>query len=261
MLSARRILLVAPPEACTALATPLRDEGCHVAHAPPGGEAVQAALNAIPPIDVLVLDAAQPDGRQRDSLAHDGAGHHAADLCTRLRRAGVAVPILVVLDEADDAVVACLEAGANDCIARPVRARELAARIRAQLRLHAGSASAVLRIGPFLLHPTRRLLESDEAGRTVRLTATETAILKYLYRAGGETVPRPVLLRQVWGYSAGVTTHTVETHIYRLRRKMEPEAGRFALLVSDDDGYRLNLTWRAPPPPPALAARALSGGG
>ena len=138
-------------------------------------------------------------------------------------------------------VVRCLDAGANDCIARPLRPLELAARLRAQLRQHADSAGAVLAVGPYRFRPAQRELEEAASGRIIRLTATETAMLRFLHRAGGAAVPRPVLLNQVWGYRPGVTTHTVETHIYRLRRKIEPDPYRRSLLLSDEVGYRLNL--------------------
>ena len=74
----------------------------------------------------------------------------------------------------------------------------------------------------------------------MRLTEKETSILKYLYRAGGQPVAREELLAEVWGYNAGVTSHTLETHIYRLRQKVQPpEAGASAILVTDTGGYRL----------------------
>ena len=67
----------------------------------------------------------------------------------------------------------------------------------------------------------------------------ETAILKYLYRAGDKVVAREVLLDEVWGYNAGVATHTLETHIYRLRQKIEENSSEAKLLVSETGGYRL----------------------
>lgn len=180
------------------------------------------------PIDALLLDAGF-------------AGQDAAALCAELRRAGARWPVLVPHDGDAAMVVRCLDAGANDCIARPLRPLELAARLRAQLRLHADSEGAVLAVGPYRFRPAQRTLEDIASGRIIRLTATETAMLRFLHRAGGAAVPRPVLLNQVWGYRPGVTTHTVETHIYRLRRKIEPDPYRRSLLLSDEAGYRLNF--------------------
>jgi DNA-binding response OmpR family regulator len=73
----------------------------------------------------------------------------------------------------------------------------------------------------------------------VRLTEKETAILKYLYRSGERTITRDVLLSEVWGYNSGVTTHTLETHIYRLRQKIERDPSQAAILVTEAGGYKL----------------------
>jgi DNA-binding response OmpR family regulator len=84
------------------------------------------------------------------------------------------------------------------------------------------------------------LLLDDEKKTKVRLTEKETSILKYLCRIGNKVVPRDVLLSEVWGYNAGVTTHTLETHIYRLRQKIEADPSNAVLLVTEPGGYRLN---------------------
>ena len=124
-----------------------------------------------------------------------------------------------------------LESGANDYVTKPFRFAVLLARIRAQLRQHEHSEDAVFTIGGYTFRPSAKLL-LDERGSKIRLTEKETAILKYLYRAGEQVITRDVLLREVWGYNAGVTTHTLETHIYRLRQKIE-------LLVTEGGGYKL----------------------
>ena len=74
-----------------------------------------------------------------------------------------------------------------------------------------------------------------------RPRSSETSILKYLYRAGGKPVTRDVLLDEVWGYNSGVTTHTLETHVYRLRQKIEPDPSNVSLLLTEGGGYRLGL--------------------
>jgi len=112
------------------------------------------------------------------------------------------------------------------------------ARIRAHLRQHEGSEDAVFQIGPYTFQPGSKLLVTGK-GSKLKLTEKETAILRYLYRAGRKSVPRDVLLQEVWGYNATVTTHTLETHIYRLRQKIEPDAGRATILLTDAGGYRL----------------------
>jgi DNA-binding response OmpR family regulator len=170
----------------------------------------------------------------------------AAALCAALRRDGHGMPIVILHDDSEGLVVRCLDAGANDVVARPVRALELAARVRAQLRHHPGRTDGPVQIGPYVFRPPQRELEEPGTGRVIRLTATEAAMLRYLHRAGGAAVPRPVLLHEVWGYRDGVSTHTVETHIYRLRRKIEPDPSRRRLLLSEDAGYRLDLEpWSA----------------
>ena len=178
--------------------------------------------------DAIILDVGLPDGDGRD-------------LCVRLRRQGVKVPIIILTgsDEESD-VVRGLDAGANDYIAKPFRLAELLARVRAQLRIFENSEDAVFTIGPYTFRPSAKLLEDVPKKRRIRLTEKEAAILKFLYRAGTRPVARQVLLNEVWGYNAAVTTHTLETHIYRLRQKIEPDPAHARLLVTEGGGYRLD---------------------
>jgi DNA-binding response OmpR family regulator len=131
-----------------------------------------------------------------------------------------------------------LESGANDYVTKPFKLGVLLARIRAQLRQHEQSEDAVFTIGPYTFKPASKLL-LDGAGGKIRLTEKETSILKYLYRAGERVVTREVLLHEVWGYNAGVTTHTLETHIYRLRQKIEKDPSQAELLITETGGYKL----------------------
>ena len=177
--------------------------------------------------DAVILDAKLPDA--------DGC-----DLCGRMRRSGLRVPIIMLTgNTAEQEVVRGLDAGANDCMVKPFRLAELTARLRAQIRAHETSEDAVLVIGPYHFRPGVRLLHDPLENRRIRLTDKETAVLKFLYRAGGKPVGRQTLLREVWGYAKGASTHTVETHIYRLRRKIEPEPTSERILVNEDGGYRL----------------------
>ena len=124
-------------------------------------------------------------------------------------------------------IFACCEgfdAGANDYVTKPFRFAELLARIRAHLRQRESSEEALFRIGPYTFQPGAKHL-IGEKGNKLRLTEKETAILRFLYRAGQAVISREVLLREVWGYNANVTTHTLETHIYRLRQKIERLSG------------------------------------
>jgi DNA-binding response OmpR family regulator len=136
-----------------------------------------------------------------------------------------------------------LDSGANDYILKPFRLGELLARLRRHLAIFDNSDDAVFSIGPYTFRPAAKLLLEGPKNRKIRLTEKEAAILKYLYRADGKPVARQVLLNEVWGYNAAVTTHTLETHIYRLRQKVEPDPANARLLVTESGGYKLNATW------------------
>ncbi len=178
--------------------------------------------------DAIILDISLPDGDGRD-------------FCVRLRRSGVKVPIIILTgSDHETDVVRGLEAGANDYIAKPFRLAELLARLRAQLRLFENSEDAVFLIGPYSFRPAAKLLQEAAGNRRIRLTEKEAAILKFLFRAAGKPVARQVLLNEVWGYNAAVTTHTLETHIYRLRQKIEPDPAGSRLLITEGGGYRLD---------------------
>ncbi len=178
--------------------------------------------------DAIILDVSLPDGDGRD-------------LCASLRKQGLRMPIIMLTGSDDEAdVVRGLDAGANDYIAKPFRLAELLARLRAQLRIFENSEDAVFTIGPYTFRPSAKLLHEPVKNRRIRLTEKEAAILKYLYRAGTRPVARQVLLNEVWGYNAAVTTHTLETHIYRLRQKIEPDPSNARLLVTEGGGYRLD---------------------
>lgn len=178
--------------------------------------------------DALILDVGLPDGDGRD-------------LCADLRRQGQRMPIIMLTGSDNEAdVVRGLDSGANDYIAKPFRLNELLARLRAQLRIFENSEDAVFTIGPYTFRPSAKLLQEPPRNRRIRLTEKEAAILKFLYRAGTKPVPRQILLNEVWGYNAAVTTHTLETHIYRLRQKIEPDPSNARLLVTEGGGYRLD---------------------
>ena len=140
-------------------------------------------------------------------------------------------------------VVRGLDAGANDYVAKPFRLPELLARVRAQLRVFDNSEDAVFTIGPYLFRPAPSCCWSRRRNRKVRLTDKECAILKFLYRAGGKPVPRQILLNEVWGYNSAVTTHTLETHIYRLRQKIEPDPTDARLLLTEGGWLQAWIRW------------------
>ncbi|NVJ99793.1 MAG: response regulator transcription factor [Alphaproteobacteria bacterium] len=178
-------------------------------------------------VDMIILDVGLPDMDGRE-------------LCKRIRKSGVSVPILMLTGNVSDAdTVLGLDAGANDYVTKPFSFTVLLARIRAHFRQYEQSEDATFEIGPYQFRPAGKILEEKDSGKKVRLTEKETSILKYLYRAGGNPVGRDELLAEVWGYNSGVTTHTLETHVYRLRQKIENEPGMARLLVTEPGGYSL----------------------
>jgi DNA-binding response OmpR family regulator len=178
------------------------------------------------PFDAILLDIGLPDtdGRQ---------------ICRKLRDDGISAPIIMLTASTGEAeTVEGLDSGANDYVTKPFRLNELLARLRAQLRLHEASEDAIFNIGPYSFQPGAKLLLEPGSRRKIRLTEKEAAILRFLYRAG-TPVSRETLLGEVWGYNAGVNTHTLETHIYRLRQKMERDPANAEILVTTPGGYRL----------------------
>jgi DNA-binding response OmpR family regulator len=190
-------------------------------------EGFKAAEDAKPA--AIVLDVSLPD--------MDGI-----EACRLLREQGVKAPIILLtgVSREEQDQVQGLDAGANDYVLKPFKFSVLLARIRAHLRSHEASEDAIYRIGPYEFRPAMRLL-LDAAQKKIRLTDKETSILRYLYRSGEKPVGRDELLREVWGYNANVTTHTLETHIYRLRQKIEPDAQSPKLLITETGGYRLQV--------------------
>jgi DNA-binding response OmpR family regulator len=193
-------------------------------HEATAGKGVQKARQGR--VDLLIMDVGLPDMDGREAVR-------------MLRKGGFKAPVIMLTgqDSESDTILA-LEAGANDYVTKPFRFAVLLARIRAQLRQHEQSEDAVFTIGHYSFRPSGKIL-LDERGQKVRLTEKETAILKFLYRAGEKVITRDVLLHEVWGYNSGVTTHTLETHIYRLRQKIEKDPSRAELLVTDVGGYKL----------------------
>jgi DNA-binding response OmpR family regulator len=177
--------------------------------------------------DAVLLDIGLPDMDGRE-------------VCRLMRRAGVTSPIIMLTAADSDAdTILGLDSGANDYIAKPFRMGVLLARLRAQLRQHEHSEDAIFTIGPYSFRPSAKTLVEQATRKKIRLTEKEAAILKYLYRAGQRVIGRETLLGEVWGYNAGVTTHTLETHVYRLRQKIERNPSQAEILVTEPGGYRL----------------------
>lgn len=192
-------------------------------------ETARAALDKVGSenFDLILMDVGLPDQDGRET-------------CKIMRRDNIATPIIMLTGAASDADTNLgLDAGANDYVTKPFRFGVLLARMRAHLRSHENSDQANLIIGPYVFRPAMKLLERQSDGERIRLTEKESNILKFLHRADAAAVPRETLLHEVWGYNAQVSTHTLETHIYRLRQKIEADPSAAALLVTVEGGYKL----------------------
>ncbi len=222
----RKTLLIVDDDADLrgAVAEQLQAEDFTTIEAATASEGVRLAQAERP--DLILLDVDLPDFDGREA-------------CRRMRASGIATPVIMLTaaDEDDDTVQG-LDAGANDYVTKPYKFAVLLARIRVQLRDYEHSEGAVFRLGDYEFRPAAKML-IDQQAKKIRLTEKETNILKYLYRAGEKPVSREELLAEVWGYNAGVTTHTLETHVYRLRQKIEPDPANAKLLLTEAGGYRL----------------------
>jgi len=205
-----RILLAESDDVLRAsLAEQLQQEGYEVVAAATGEEACAAARETL---SFAIIGLA--DGEQ---------------LAAQLREQGLSCPLLLLTDGDAPAT--------PESLTRPFRISTLLARLHALNTHHAPADDAAVRIGPYTFHPSAKLLQAD--GRKVRLTEKETNILKFLHASSG-TVPRDILLHEVWGYSPAVATHTLETHIYRLRKKIEQDPANAQILLTEGGGYRLS---------------------
>jgi DNA-binding response OmpR family regulator len=226
MPNTRKILIVDDdPQLRDALTEQLLlHEEFEAAAAENGTKGVQVAKEG--QIDLVIMDVGLPDIDGREAVRI-------------LRRNGFKAPIIMLTGhDADSDTILGLESGANDYVTKPFRFAVLLARIRTQLRQHEASEDAIFAIGPYTFWPASKLLLNQE-GSKLRLTEKETSILRYLYRAGERPASRERLLQEVWGYNSGVTTHTLETHIYRLRQKIEKDTAAPAIVVTAAGGYKL----------------------
>jgi DNA-binding response OmpR family regulator len=217
MASAKRVLLVDPGAVLRAsLAEQLAREGPYsVVEAVNAAEARERAKDG--DYALAIIDQSLPDGTG-DALARE------------LKAQGFQAPVLILADK--DA-----PPPAAEYLEKPFRFADLLTRVNLHLSRHAASDDVPVPIGPYLFRPGAKLL--TQGARKVRLTEKETDILKFLHAAGA-TVAREILLHEVWGYGPAVATHTLETHIYRLRKKIEQDPARAQILLTEGGGYRLS---------------------
>ncbi len=177
--------------------------------------------------DLIILDVGLPDIDGRE-------------VCRMMRKTGINTPIIMLTANASEAdTILGLDAGANDYVTKPFKFGILLARVRAHLRQHLISEDASYPVGHYVFKPGDKILTDEETGEKIRLTEKETAILKFLKRAEGATISREKLLNEVWGYNANVTTHTLETHVYRLRQKIESDQTKAKIILTESGGYSM----------------------
>jgi DNA-binding response OmpR family regulator len=202
--------------------------GFRITSAESAFQAVGLIRDRFNPFDIILLDMPLPDSDARA-------------LCIHLWGRSVLVPIVVIsADDEEETIVGALNAGAIDYLVKPISFGVLIARLRAHIRAHETRESAVVQIGDYLFRPAEYALLDRNTGRRVRLTPKEVGILKCLYRAGGDTVACNQLVQEVWRCGGAAEIHTLETHISRLRRKLENDANDPSILVKRGNGYALN---------------------
>jgi len=163
-------------------------------------------------------------------------GHN---LTKKLRTSGFKNPIIMLITQSDASNVDNkLTIEVNEYIIKPFKYPALLKSIELQLRQFGKSEDTQHNIGSYVFKPNSKVLESKN--KSVRLTEKENDILKFLYQNLETIVSREILLHEVWGYNSKVTTHTLETHIYRLRQKIEIDPANACFLITETGGYRLN---------------------
>ncbi|MGB1613998.1 MAG: response regulator transcription factor [Candidatus Puniceispirillaceae bacterium] len=176
--------------------------------------------------DLILLDMELPDG-------------NGLDICQRLRAHGFQKPIIMLTGQMDEEDIAKgLYKGASDYIAKPMRFSELFSLVCAQLRQYKASDEERFVTQKFEFQPNKKTLTCLDTHRVIFLTEKETMMLKKLFQIWPETISKEGLLSEVWGYQNMLATHTLETHIYRLRKKI----ARFTkapLVETTQGGYRL----------------------
>ena len=215
------------PEIVRGLEDNLRFEGYSTLSAANGADALALARREAP--DLILLDVMMP--------AMSGW-----DVCRQLRKQGIDVPIIMLTARGEEADrVQGLELGADDYVAKPFSLRELLARVRAVLR-RPGPRQKFdeFAFGDVRVH--RRGRQVFKAGHEIALTRKELDLLVYLIEHRGEVVSRDQLLDEVWGYEQFPTTRTVDTHVLRLRQKLERDPDRPTwILTVHRQGYKFAI--------------------
>lgn len=144
-------------------------------------------------------------------------------------------------------VIICLEPE-EDCpretarikyVQKPIRLNEFLNKLIASISIIRKTDAGKLRFGKYELRPLQKEIFNFETKRLVKLTEKEVSVIQYLYKIKNRMIGKEELLKQVWGYHPDVTTHTIETHIYRLRQKVEQNLPESQIITTVDGGYML----------------------
>ena len=148
---------------------------------------------------------------------------------------------ILFIKDGDSGEISSFEGFTNShhVIEKPFRIQFFIKKIDFVLAKISGSSDVSYRIGPFVFFPENKVIKFNDQP-DIELTEKEVSILKCLLSHGEEPVDRKKLLKQVWNYNLGVTTHTLESHIYRLRQKLETDPSIPRLIISEGGGFKIN---------------------
>ena len=222
---ARILIIEDEADIVLSLDADLRRQGYDVGVASDGGQGVTMASSG--GWDLILLDVMLP--------TIDGFV-----VCAELRRAGIETPIIMLTARTQDAEKEIgLDAGADDYVTKPFSLRELRARIRARLRRAPVDGPGIWSFGPCDVDFTRAELRRN--GQVIDMTAHEFRLLEVFYRHRGRVLSRDRLIETAWGRGVAVTDRVVDTHVFNLRKKIEPEPAAPRFLVSVRGvGYRFD---------------------
>lgn len=162
-------------------------------------------------------------------------------MCRLLRSKGITFPLIMLSSSDSEAdIILGFESGANDFVTGPLNINTFIARLRAHAQQSEKNETADFKFGPYIFHFADNSLVDSRLEKRIHLTAKEAAILRQLCRNKGRLVRRDELLRKVWNWNPTSYTHTVESHIYRLRKKLEPDPHRPVLIRSSSAGYQVS---------------------
>ena len=147
---------------------------------------------------------------------------------------------IILLQKSDDEKVG--SSALNNVIFKPLSLDKLLNQIKSGINILENTEDGYLTFNKYIVRPIKKDIYNQRNQEVVKLTEKEVAIIKHLYKCRDRIVTKNELLQEVWGYSPDVSTHTIETHIYRLRQKVEHEDAEAQLILTEDGGYRLKIS-------------------